>query len=377
MHTRTNARGPRRAGAVALVGTTALAIIGGSLLSATAANADTMRCATTNGTTTLVDVNGSGSGLINLGSPGGVIGIATGANGAQIGLLSCTAVVGLGGTAPGTTVATLNAGSTTPVTVPTVSPSTPGTPGPTTPSATPTSSAPSTTAPAPTGAPTAGSTSSTKLSTVKVSTSSSTVYPAARGYSKSRVTFSVKGLTSTKGTVKITGKAVLKKGSKVVKTWKISSTTSKITWNGRIGKKVKAGVYTLTVTAWSADGTKKVTTMKVRVSAKHLVTRTISVPSKNLTGASTAALPAKVAKAFKYGKVTARVHYIAHVTGKARLVFANGATKRYVPLKDGTHSTKALPLPKGFGSVTIGHDWKKGDATLISLRSVFSYKQLV
>ena len=46
-------------------------------------------------------------------------------------------------------------------------------------------------------------------------------------------------------------------------------------------------------------------------------------------------------------------------------------------LKDGTHTAKAVTVPKGLKKVTIGHQWKKGDATLTSLRAIYSYKKLV
>jgi hypothetical protein len=383
-------RGTRRVATAALGGTMALAIVGGSLLSTTAANADTLSCVTTSGTTTLLNVTGSGGGLVNLGSTGGVVGIATMQDGTQVGLLGCTAVVSVGGTTPGATTATITTPTTTPTVTPPSTPTTPTTtptvPTTTTPTTTTPTTAPPTTAP-PSGSPSPTPSSSaeptaeptaTKVATVKVTTSTATVYPSAKGYSKSKVTFSVKGLTSAKGAVTITGKAVLKKGTKVVKTWKINSSTSKLTWNGRIGKKVKAGVYKLTVTAWSSDGTKKVSTTKVRVSSKHLVTRTASLQTRDLSHATTNVLPKAVKKAFKYGKVTFRTHTVAKVTGPAHLVIVGPNGERVkLRLKDGSHTTKAAVLPKGFTKAKFLHRWKKSDAELLSLRTTFTYKALV
>ena len=408
-------RRTRRVTIAALSGTTALAVLGGSMLTATAANAadPIYTCTTTTGTQ-LVSFGAAGGGLINLGSSGGLLGVATGSNGAQINLLNCVVAVNLGSTTSvvlnGTPVVTL---PTTPVTIPTTPVTVPTTPTdtpttPTTPVLTPTPGAStgstdstgtsststsstgtsstgtsststtstSTTTPAGTTTPTTTTTpASTALADLTVASSSTTVYPAKDGY-KDGVTFSVKGLTSAAKGVKVTGTAVLKKGTKVVKTWTISSATSKLTWNGRIGKKVMAGVYTLTVTAKSADGVKRVSSMTVRVSAKHLVTRTVQVKSKDIANRSTAVTPKKVIAALKLGKVTVRVRSVA-TRGKAALVFSGNGSKSVVALKNGTHTTKAVAVPKGLKKVSIGHRWAKGDVTLTSVRAIFRYKKLI
>lgn len=388
---RTTIGSKRRVGIVALGGVAVLALVGGSALSATAADATsttTYSCRTTDGGTTLVDFAG-GTGLVNLGSTSGLVGVATGSNGLQVGLLNCTLAVLVPSTT--STPTTVLIGTPTPPTVAPTVPAVPVVPSakPTAPELAPsaTSTTPVVTEPvaaAPTPAPTSSTTTTnpsgtaaTKLAAVTVSRTSTTVYPAAAGYSRSKVVFSVKGLTAAKGAVRITGKAVLRKGTKVVKTWRISSSTAKLSWNGKVGKKVKAGVYVLTVTAKGADGVTKVTRSKVRVSAKHLVTRTATVESVENVSSTTATMPAKVVKAMKLGRVTVRVRTVATVTGSAKLVFSADGTKRSIPLLNGSHTSKAFVVPDGFESVTVAHRWKKGAATLTSFRAVFRYKILV
>jgi hypothetical protein len=65
------------------------------------------------------------------------------------------------------------------------------------------------------------------------------------------------------------------------------------------------------------------------------------------------------------------------VHGPAALVFYGNGTQSTVRLRNGTHTAKAVAVPKGLDRVSIGHDWKKGDATLTSLRAIFRYKRLV
>lgn len=386
-------RSARRTAATAIGGSVALAIVAGSLMGATAANADAVTdpstCVPTTGTGELI---GTGSALVNVGSTNGLLGVGT-SNGLSVGLLNCGITANVGGTAPTTTPTTT---PTTPTgTTPTITPTTPTGTTPTgTPTTTPTgttqtstsststtsstssTSTTSTTTGTTSTSPSGESTTTAPVSTVAVGATTTTVYPKAAGY-KDKVTFSIKGLSSAKGAVKIVGTAVLKKGTKVVKTWKIDGSTSKISWNGRIGSKVVPGTYRLTVTGTSVNGTKKVSTFTVKVSSKHFVTRTAVARSVLKASSLRAKMPAAVAKAFKYGKVTAKVKTVAVVRGPAKLVFSQKGVQRTIVLKNGTHTTKALAVPKKFTSVTVKHVWKKGAAKLVSYVTTWRYRVLV
>ena len=231
---------------------------------------------------------------------------------------------------------------------------------------------------APTAQTTAPAPASGTLQTVRVITSTGIVYPSASGYSKSSVRFSVSGLTAARSDVPISGTAVLRKGAAVVRTWTIASATTALAWDGRVNSEVRAGRYTLTVTGWSADGASAVTTTKVRVSAKHLVTRTVSVRTRDLARARTDTLPVAVVRGFTYGRVTLRTHTAAKVSGPASLVISGPYGEQFsVPLRNGRHATRSGTLPREFTSATFHHRWAKGAAKLIDLYTVFTFKQLV
>lgn len=138
------------------------------------------------------------------------------------------------------------------------------------------------------------------------------------------------------------------------------------------------GAYMLRVTAWSSDGTRAVSATRIHVSAKHLVTRTVSIRTRDLAEARTDTLPVAVVRGFTYGTVTLRVHTRAKVTGTASLVISGPYDENLiVPLRNGTHATASSVLPRDFTSATFHHRWAKGAAKLLDLYTVFTYKQLV
>lgn len=217
-----------------------------------------------------------------------------------------------------------------------------------------------------------------ELRSVRVITNTTTVYPSAKGYEKSSVRFSIRGLTAARAGVRITGEAVLRKGAQVVRTWRIGTGTTTLTWDGRNRAKVDPGRYVLTATAWSSDGARAMSTMRVRVSAKHLVTRTVSVRTSDLSKARSNMLPVAVMKGFHYGEVTYRVHTVAKVTGPARLLITGPTGERVsIPLRDGTHVTRPAVLAQSFTFAAFDHQWKKGAAQLDELYTVFTFKELV
>jgi hypothetical protein len=113
----------------------------------------------------------------------------------------------------------------------------------------------------------------TAVTKLKVPRSLSTVYPVKDGYRDS-VSFNVNGTTSTGKTLKVSGSATLKYGKHTVKSWKLTSSNAKLSWNGKYGSKVKSGKYSLTVSEKGPEGATQKASTSVTVSAKHLVSRT-------------------------------------------------------------------------------------------------------
>ncbi len=346
--TRTRRRGLRRAAIATVAG---IAFAGATLIGATSATAsgtDSSGCLATSSNSALA--SGLASGLLDCITSGGPATPTTAATGTP--------------TTPAAAAPTPPSAPASPVEVPVSSTTTP-TPAP----AEPVTTTPETTkTPAVPGA----------LRMVQVITTTNTVYPSATGYSKSTVRFSIRGLTAASAGVRITGSAVLRKGAQVVQTWPIGNATTTLSWDGRNGSKVDPGRYVLTATAWSSDGSRATSTMRVRVSAKHLVTRTVSMRTKDLAKVRSNALPVAVMQAFDYGRVTFRIHTVAKVTGAARLVIIGPYGDRLsMPLLDGTHVTRPAVLSRTFTSAAFHHEWTPGAAKLVELYTVFTYKQLV
>jgi hypothetical protein len=344
------------------------AAVGGVLL-ATPANAGILGPADVcTSPTTLVDTTGAGTGAIDL--TGSSTGVSLGVN--------CVTSVALGDPTPAPTAPTAPAQPVSRMQTST---------------STATSSPATTTTDATTGAADSvaavadpissnGSTisaavasSTTELAHLSVLRSSNTVYPIKDGYRDS-VRFAVRAMNSSGAIIPVVGSAVLTKATTTVETWHIDSTSKVLTWNGRVGKAVETGLYTLKVTAWSPDGSQMTQQSRVRVLSKHLVKHTMTVRSNVGARSVSADIPRTLLKAYSTGAITCRVVTVATVTGPAKLVFSNNGVARSVVLRNGTHTTTALPVPQGFSHVTISHDWSKGAAHLKSLKAIWTYTTL-
>jgi hypothetical protein len=205
--------------------------------------------------------------------------------------------------------------------------------------------------------------------------SSPAVYPVRDGYRDS-VRFAVHALDADGHLVPVSGTAVLSRAGSTVRTWSLAGTTSVLTWDGRVHGRVRTGVYTLRVKAWSADGRHETAVSRVRVVGKQLRHRQMMVRQNVGSRSTTAALPKRVAAAFAVGPVTVRVRTDASVTGPAALTFSNDGVTRSIRLRDGVHVTKPLALFRGFERVAIGHRWAKGAVELRSVKAVWSYSEL-
>lgn len=216
----------------------------------------------------------------------------------------------------------------------------------------------------------------TALADIALERSTTTVYPVKDGY-RDAVRFSVRTIDGTGAAVTVRGTATLSRAGRTVRTWRLDGKRSLLTWDGRVHGAVRAGVYRLAVTAWSGDGTRRTATTTVRVVADHL--RRDAVVVRSTIGASdiTAAMPKRLIAAFAKGAVSCRVRTVASVKGPAKLVFSNDGVSRSLRLRNGTHTTPALVVPKGFEQVTIHHRWKRGDVHLKSVQAIWTYYSLV
>jgi hypothetical protein len=117
---------------------------------------------------------------------------------------------------------------------------------------------------------------STKVASVSVSKSVSTIYPAVDGYRDSG-SFTVTPVSSTGTTIPVTGTVNIYYGTKLVKSWALTSSKAKtFTWNGLYGGKLVPGTYTVKVSAKGPEASAKTASTTVNVSKKKLVTKTWS-----------------------------------------------------------------------------------------------------
>jgi hypothetical protein len=125
------------------------------------------------------------------------------------------------------------------------------------------------------------------LTGVALSRSLSTVYPSKDGY-RDTVRFSVTPVLLNPGPFHYTGSIVIKKGTKVVKAFSYSgSTSSSVVWNGRVGTKLKSGTYSVAATMTGRGVTAHASTSVV-VSGKklHLRKKSVSVAANSFFSAS-------------------------------------------------------------------------------------------
>lgn len=212
------------------------------------------------------------------------------------------------------------------------------------------------------------------VSALRITSSVETVYPAKDGY-RDTVVLHVTGTTASGTAQPVAGVVVVKRGATEVKRWTIGSSTADLTWNGRSGGKVVAGAYTVTGVAVDATGTAVAAMDGLTVSAKKLVTATHRLSSKAVTG--THVMAAKPKAGLKTGKVLLRLTTSASgVVGKQYLVFSHKGKHLKVLIKNGTHTTKAVSVPKSFTSYTLSHTWKANTVSLKSVVYKYTYKKL-
>ena len=309
-------------------------------------------------------LGGTGTGT---GTGTGGAGVTVGSDGAggslvDIDLGGTGGTTGTGGGGGGTTTNTTTGGSTT--TVNNGSSTTTG--GSTTDSSTTGSTAPT---PAPTTAPAVS-----KVLGFSAAPSISTVYPVKDGY-RDDVVFRVAARLASAAKGGLSGSAVLTRGSKAITQWSITQPTQDLRWNGLDHGKLVAGTYVLTATLKDATGATHTTTTKVVASPKRLIASTQKVNALAVSGkhAMAAAARAGLGK----GVVTLRLTTVApKVTGKQFLIFQKGTKQLRVQIKQGTHTTKAVRVPKELTSYTLKHTWKKGQVKLKSIRYTYSYQSL-
>lgn len=233
--------------------------------------------------------------------------------------------------------------------------------------------------PAPTEPTDAGPVSTTSHSTpvrVTVRRSSGTVYPVKDGY-RDAVRFSVRETDAAGDRVPLVGAAVLSHAGRTVETWPLQGTSSVITWDGRDGSRVRAGLYTLSVSVQSPDGTRLVDGTTVRVMPQHLAKRTLRIRTDVGARSTSAELPKQLVAAYRLGRVWISTRTVAVVRGPATLVFSSAdGHRKAVRLRNGVHTTEPTVLPPGFERVTITHRWKKGAAHLKSLQAIWTYSVL-
>ena len=318
--TSNRSRSTRRRAATAAVCTALVTVVGGALLAtpATASAASTGECAIIQ----LVSTDGSGVAE----APSG---------GVSPSLLHCGVSVGLGGMRP-----------------------------------------PSTTTASPAPTPRTTAATSTQLSNVTITRSIDSVYPVKDGYLDT-VKFAVSATNAAGDLVPVQGTAILSRGTTPVKSWTLDASNTVLSWNGRVAGRIRAGVYTLLVSAWSPDGSTRTMENRIRVLSKHVEQRAMTVDSIMHGNDTQAEMPEHVMEAYAKGPVTVRVRTVAKVRGAAELVYSNDGVVRSIRLLDGVHTTKPLIVPKGSERVSITHRWAKGTARLQSAKAIWTYYALV
>lgn len=110
------------------------------------------------------------------------------------------------------------------------------------------------------------------VTSVTLGRSAVTVYPIIDGYRDSE-TVTIGGTTTTGHSIATTGRAVLKRGTHVVKTWSLTSSYTHIWWNGRDAGNVVEGDYTLSVSQKGAGGTTRTASTTLVVNSRWLHAR--------------------------------------------------------------------------------------------------------
>lgn len=209
---------------------------------------------------------------------------------------------------------------------------------------------------------------------LRISTSVDTVYPAKDGYRDS-VVVHVDGTTATGAAQPVNGVVVIKRGTTEVKRWTLASTDKDLVWDGRSNGKVVTGAYDITGVAVDATGAVVAAADTLAVSTKKLVTTSHTFAKKVVPGMKTMA--AKPKAGLSKGTVLLRLKTTASgITGKQYLVFSHGGKRLKVRVANGTHTTKAVAIPKSFTTYRLSHTWKRGSVQLKPVVYKYTFKKL-
>lgn len=210
---------------------------------------------------------------------------------------------------------------------------------------------------------------------VHVLRSSDEVYPVVDGFEDS-VRFRVLGADTVGAAVAVSGTAALTHAGRIVRTWDLDGSTTVLTWDGRVHGAVRPGSYSLAVTAWSSDGSTVRSVSMVRVIGKRVVRKQLTVRTPLHGTVAVDAVPRNLLKAYAIGDVLLRLRTAATVHGTARLIVRGPGGSRIIALRNGVHTTAAIPVPLGFVPVTVEYEELAGRSSLRSLTSVWSYPTL-
>ncbi|GAA4755499.1 hypothetical protein GCM10025783_30790 [Amnibacterium soli] len=234
---------------------------------------------------------------------------------------------------------------------------------------------------APTGgtspAPAPSSSPVPRLLSATVAASVATVYPKKDGY-RDTVSFLVKQETSTGAVIPVTGSAVLTKAGKAVKTWALVRSTQTLVWNGLVDGAVKPGTYLLRATARAGDGQAFTSSTRTVVSAKRLVTKSVSLSTGKVTKLTNKAMP-KPARTSLVKGLPVRLRVITSakgIKGVGKLVFTAGKKSFSVPVRSGKHAAGYIRVPRAFTAVHMRPVLKAKHGTVRSVKLIWKYGQL-
>jgi len=111
----------------------------------------------------------------------------------------------------------------------------------------------------------------TRVKALSLSTSARVVYPTTDGFRDS-VSIALTSSVSVPHKIPVTGTLTISRNGTRAATWKITSSAGRtVTWNGRVGKKIVPGTYTVSATVKGAEGpvVKRSTTLTVSRKSLH------------------------------------------------------------------------------------------------------------
>ncbi|MGT2425807.1 hypothetical protein [Amnibacterium kyonggiense] len=175
--------------------------------------------------------------------------------------------------------------------------------------------------------------------------SSTTVYPVKDGY-LDVVRFAVRETGTGGEGVPLAGTAVLRHAGRTVRTWTLRGMSAVIAWDGRVGTRIRPGLYTLRVAVRAPDGTVRTEDASVQVMPQRLAERTLTVRTDLGARSTTAELPKRLIGAYRLGRVRVATRTAAVVRGPAELIFTgDDGRRKAVRLRAGVHTTPPTVLP--------------------------------